>query len=125
MNNKKSITTSVEAYKSLNPEDLREMYRDIMKALGVLGIASFEDIAAHLKVEKSRVWRRLAEMERMELIYRPGTKKILKSGRQGYEWALTSANIVKTEKSERALPGKTVADYSKSIQDISKQLNLL
>lgn len=123
---KKTIQqTSKDAFHSLNPEDLRDMYRDIMKALAILGTATFEDIAAHLKVDKSRVWKRLSEMERLELIYRPGTKKILKSGRQGYEWALTSANLIKTEKPEKALPGKSVADYSKSIQDISKQLPLL
>lgn len=120
--------TSKEAFKSLNPDDLIEIYRNILKALGALNKGTFEEIAAYLKVDKSRVWKRLSEMERMELIYRPGTKKLLKSGRNGYEWALRSTYIPKTDAAEKSLKGTTVSDYSKKINSISKratQLDLL
>lgn len=121
--------TSKEAFKSLIPEKIGEMYLVIMGALYVLQKATFEDIATHLKIEKSRVWKRLSEMERLQLIYRPGTKKVLKSGRMGYEWALTVIGSPKTDKKAKNLKNKpTVQDHSRKIQDIQqkiKQLKLL
>jgi len=117
--------TSIEAYKSLNPDEIRGTYRDIMIALSALIKGTFEDIAAYLGEDKSKIWKRLSEMERMGLIFRPGSKKILKSGRQGYEWALTSNYIPKTEAAEKALKGDAIVDYSrKLINPNLKQTNL-
>lgn len=81
--------TSIAAYKSLEATDLRDIYLRIVSALIVLGQGTFEDIAAHLKIDKSRVWKRLSEMERDQLIHRPGAKKKLSSGRNGYLWSVT------------------------------------
>jgi len=127
MAKKKNIPdTSKEAYKSLNPDEIRGAYRDIMIALSVLIKGTFEDISAYLGEDKSRIWKRLSEMERMGLIFRPGSKKVLKSGRQGYEWALTSNYIPKTEASEKALKGEAIVDYPrKLIPPTYKQLDLL
>lgn len=120
MTKRKQSETSKAAYDSLQPDDIREMYRTIMITLSAIGMGTFEEIAAHAKVERERVWKRLSEMERMELIYRPGNKRVLRSGRQGYCWALTGQHLPKTEANERALKGKGIADYSREINDISK-----
>lgn len=121
--------TSREAWHSLDPTQIAEIYRGILYALGILGTATFEEIAAHMKVDKSRVWKRMSELERMKLVYRPGTKKMLKSGRNGYVWALTSQSMPKTEKSMKELKGQpAVVDYSRKLisdKQAAKQLDLL
>lgn len=120
MTKKKLPETSLDAFKSLQADDIRQMYRKIMVALSALGRGTMEEIAVHCKEPRDRIWKRLSEMQRMDLIYRPGTKKLLKSGRNGFEWALTGTHLPKTETSERALKGKGIADYSREISDISK-----
>lgn len=118
--------TSKEAWRSLDPTQIAEIYRGILYALGIMNKATFEEIAAHMRVDKSRVWKRMSELERMKLVYRPGSKKSLKSGRMGYEWALTSTSIPKTDQDMKALKGKpTVSDYSRNINTISKKANQL
>jgi len=127
MKKKQIPSTSIEAFKSLIPENIAEMYLRIMGALFVIQKGTFEDIAAHMKEDKSRVWKRLSEMERLELIWRPGSKKLLKSGRNGFEWALRSTYIPKTKAAEKALKGKAVVDFSRRLipnKEEIKQLNL-
>lgn len=120
MAKKQVSSTSIEAWRSLDPTQIAEIYRGILYALGIMGNATFEEIAAHMKVDKSRVWKRMSELERMKLVYRPGFKKPLKSGRLGYEWALT--NTITTEVGLKELKSSsTVQDHSRKIQDISKQ----
>jgi hypothetical protein len=126
MKKKKIPDTSKEAWRSLDPAQLSEIYRGILYALGIMNKATFEEIAAHMKVEKSRVWKRMSDLERMRLVYRPGSKKTLKSGRMGYEWALTNNAIPKTDAAMKALKGPAVVDYSrKLITPNKKQLDLL
>lgn len=119
---KKQISdTSIEAWRTLDPTQVAEIYRGILYALGIMNKATFEEIAAHMKVGRDRVWKRMSELERMKLVYRPGSKKVLKSGRLGYEWALTSVGMPKTDQDMKILKGKSVSDYSKEITNISKQ----
>jgi predicted transcriptional regulator len=120
MAKRKVPETSKAAYDSLRQDDIRDMYRKIMVALSAIGKGTFEDIAAHMKVERERVWKRLSEMQEMGLIYRPGSKKILKSGRNGFEWALTESHLPKTEAAEKSLKGRSVSDFSKNISAIQK-----
>jgi len=89
--------TSNDAYRSLRASEVRETYRQILESLDVLGKATFEDLAAHMKCSRDKVWKRLSELERLELIYKPGTKKTLKSGRQGYEWMKTHPKRTEAE----------------------------
>jgi len=96
MSERKNPETSLEAYRSLDIQQLNETYRLILGALGELGEGTFEDIAAKMKVDKSRVWKRMSELERMELVYRPGNKRLLKSGRNGYTWMLRNSVLPKT-----------------------------
>ena len=114
---RKNPTTSIDAYKSLRIEDLNDTYREILVALGEIGKGTFEDIAAHMKCNKDKVWKRLSELQRMELIYRPGTKKMLKSGKMGYEWMRTNGEP-KTDISklaEKFPPGKSALEYANEL----------
>lgn len=106
--------TSLEAYNSLDPSSLREIYQRIIWALSQIGEGTWEDIARCLKERDSKIWRRLNELQKMDLIYRTENKKVLSSGCKGFTWRLT-------------LKGSpTVSDYSRNIQKIKvKQLNLL
>lgn len=118
---KKTPETSKEAYRSLDPDKIREIYQLILFSLSQLGEATFEEIAASLKVSKDRVWKRLSELNKEGLIYRPGNKRMLKSGRSGYTWMLTEKGRPNTTKAEKALKGKSVSDYSKKITELSNQ----
>jgi hypothetical protein len=115
MKKRNNPETSTEAFKSLRPEELAEVYCKIILALSKIGEGTFEQISAVAKLEPQRVWRRLSEMLKMGLVYRPGKKIPLKSNRLGYTWMLTKDGLPKTDKSEKALSGKSVSDYSRSL----------
>ena len=85
--------TSIEAYKSLKPEQVRDVYVKIKHALSILKLANTEQIADHLKMPHPQVHKRTSEMERLEMIYKPGTKSMMKSGRMGYNWALRGIDL--------------------------------
>lgn len=108
--------TSLEAFESLHPERLRDIYQRILWGLNQIGEGHYEDISRAIKEKESRVWKRLKELSDMNLIYRTENKKLLSSGRKGYTYKPT-------------LKGSpSVQDHSRKIQDISKQakqLNLL
>lgn len=114
--------TSIDAYRSLDPANINETYKKIVSALVVIKSGTFEDIAKHLKVEKSVVWKRLGEMEKMKLLQRPGKKKKLKSGREGYVWEINNEyyEICKTIATQYNLKDKpTIQDHSRNIQAIA------
>lgn len=114
--------TSKEAFRSLDPEKISEIHRKILWALSQMEPSTFEEIAAFLKIDKSIVWRRLSELHKDGLIYRPGTKKALRSGRAGYCWTLTDKSLPKTQAAEKALAGPCIADYSRKITAIAKDM---
>lgn len=121
MSNRKNPETSNEAYRSLKVEDLNEIYRLIIGALNVLGKGTFEDIAAYLKKDSSKIWKRMSELERMMVVFRPGTKKLLKSGRNGYEWMLTNSSTQKTETEHVFRKGdKSAVTYANEIIETAK-----
>lgn len=112
--------TSNEAWRSITNEQLNDTYKKIIFALNNIGEGTFEDIASFLKVDKTKIWKRMSELQRMEIVYRPGNKKVLKSGRNGYTWMLCGKGIKKVA-TERTPKGNTVSDFSKNIL---KQSNL-
>lgn len=129
---RKNPETSIDAYKSLKASEVRETYQRILETLDILGKGTFEDIAAVMKCSRDKIWRRLSEMERLEMIYRPGTKKVLKSGRSGYEWARTNPSKTESQRKEVVYKSseKTAADFAMDIinsatKPVSTQLNLL
>lgn len=111
--------TSISAFKSLQPGEVRDTYEGILNALYIIKEGHFEDIAKQMKCSPGKVWRRLGELDRKyNLIHRPGNKKPLKSGRNGYTWKINSEfeNQIVVE---RLLPGNTVSDHAKAIKKLS------
>jgi hypothetical protein len=91
-------STSKEAYKSVSIEMLNNHHSKIIKALKELGSGTYEDIAHYLQWDdKNRASRRLLELERLEIVWKPGAKKPTKSGRQAFVYCLTN-NMPRTEK---------------------------
>ena len=126
MSTHKQPETSLEAYRSLEPNKIQQIYKDIMGALSVIGEGSFEDISAHLKIDKSRVWKRLGEMQKLGMIYRPGNKRMLKSGRNGFTWMLSNEHTPKTDKQEaNVFRNKTTFnDHAKKLNELNSQPTL-
>lgn len=84
-------STSNEAYKSVSIEMLNNHHSKIIKALKELGSGTYEDIAKFLQWEdKNRASRRLLELERLEIVWKPGLKKPTKSGRNAFVYCLTN-----------------------------------
>ncbi len=121
--------TSREAHSSLDPSKLREIYRNILYSLSQLGEATTEESAAFLKIDHAKLWKRYSELAKAGLIYRPGNKKLLRSGRDGFTWRLTSNSIPTTKAQEKALKGSAIVDYSRRLiiknVDSSTQIDLL
>jgi predicted transcriptional regulator len=121
MSKKQKPETSLAAYRSLDPVQMAEIYQKILWGLGQIKEGSYEDVALAIRLPKERVWKRLSELMKAGLIYRPGNTKILSSGRKGFTWRLVAKDGPNEKVTEKSLPGKTISDYSKSI----KQLSLL
>lgn len=107
--------TSREAFKALQPEQLRQTYKDILFALSQLGEATTWEIAQALRVPHEKIWKRFKELRDMELIYRPGNKRIMPGGKPGFTHKLTTPGTPSLPVTEKALPGKGVNDYAKQI----------
>lgn len=126
MTKKQIPDTSKAAYESLEQSELAEIYRKIMYALVLIGEGTTEEIAASAKISHERIWKRVSELGKMDLIYRPGNKRPMRSGRLGYTWMLTLKGVPKTEAAERALKtGKSVADYARNIKAIQNKIQQL
>ena len=123
MSKRKNPSTSIDAYKSLDPASIRQIYKDILWTLGQMpGGATYEELATAMKIKESRVWKRLGEMESMGLIHRNG-RKTLSSGRAGSIWKVLKkgARIVMPDKIP---PGKTVQDFSRAIHQVGLSSNI-
>jgi predicted transcriptional regulator len=121
MGKRKIISTSQDAYKSLQPEKIAKMYLNIVKALEEGGPMTYEGIAAHLGEKPERVWKRMSEAHRLGLVHRTGERKTMKSGRQGFIWA-AGGTPEPTKKRERVMKGKTVAQFAKAILNQPERL---
>jgi len=122
MAKRKNPATSNDAFRSLKHSEVKELHEKIIWGLGQIKEGSFEDISLAIKIPKDRVWRRLSELIRDGKIYRPGTKKVLSSGREGYTYRLTTPGQSVEKVTEKALPGKSISDFSKNIQKIQQTL---
>jgi len=122
---RKNPETSVSAYRSLDPLKLTELYQKILWGLGQIGEGTFEEISIAVRLPKERIWKRLSELERNNMVYRPGNKRPLASGRLGFTWKLVQKNESSSPVTEKSPDGPSVSDYSRNIHNIGKQLNLL
>jgi len=118
MKNRKLPDTSLSAYKSVSIEMQNNHFSKILKALKVLGVASAEQIATYIGMEHSQINRRISEMERLELIWKPGNKVPTKSGRMAYQWQLRGDMQVKTEKQENIYRNKGVVTAAQHAANI-------
>lgn len=85
--------TSIEAYDSVSYEMLSNHHKLIISALNFLGKATYEEIAGYLNWDdKNRAARRLSELERNQIIYKPGEKRLTKNGRKAYVYSLIIKN---------------------------------
>lgn len=92
MNNLPS--TSHEAQKSMTKEILSNHHRMIIDALHVLKKATAEEISEYLDWDdKNRSARRMSELEREQIVYKPGEKRKTKYGRNAYVYSLTNSKI--------------------------------
>jgi len=114
MSKRKLQPTSLEAYSSLNKSQLNKTYQKILEALQIIRKGHYEDIARQARLEPDRVWKRLSELAKDELIHRTGERKMLSSKRVGSVWALTEGEKPQIE-TEKAIPGKSVADFSRAL----------
>lgn len=117
---KKYIETSIAAFKSLQSKEMEQTYIGILSALKTIKGGTFEDISKFMKCSPSKVWKRMSELDRkFMLVYRPGDKRPLKSGREGFVWRLTSLGEDVIGANVSVLAGKTIADYSRAIKKAS------
>jgi hypothetical protein len=113
MSNRKVNENSSAAFRSLDPSQLSKTYADIMFALkNMPDGGTWEQIAKVLKEKESRIWKRLNELGANNLIHRDG-RRVLSSGRFGSIWKIGPPGTEPT--TEKALPGKSVVDYSREI----------
>lgn len=112
--------TSLEAWRSITKEHLLEHHAKILCALRDLRTASAEQISTRTNLTHHQVNRRMSELERMEIIYRTGAKVATRTGRSASCWALRNPNEAPKKVTERMLPGKTVADFSKAISNFKQ-----
>lgn len=110
--------TSHEANERMTTELRQRDYDLILGALGVLKIAIYEEISEFLRwSDKNKVSRRLKEMVGLGLIYNLGTKKLTKSGRNAYQYAIvTPDTVIPVIQKEHYLANETTAsDHANAI----------
>lgn len=108
--------TSIDAFKSVNGKMLAEHYQKILRALNGLKLAIYEEIAIECGFpDKNQVSRRLKELEGMELVYKPGTKKPTSTGRQAYQYSLRSPETIVPEMEKFTPPETSMADIACAI----------
>jgi predicted transcriptional regulator len=120
---RKLPATSHTANEAASIEMRSGHWSKIIKALKILGLSTGEEIATHLGMDKHQIGRRMIELEGLQIVYKPGSKKNTSSGRAAYQYCLTGTSQPKTEAVEKSLKGKSVADYSKDIHKIKKEVD--
>lgn len=118
--------TSLSANKAATAEMRSDHHAKIIKGLRVLGSATYEELANHLGMDRHQIGRRLSELERETIVYKPGNTKPTKSGRQAFVYCLTTSSSPKTENEIKySKKEKSSTDYAKEIiQNTSRQETL-
>lgn len=113
MSKNKVPSTSLAAYRSLEPAKLSKMHNLIIEALTVLGEANYEGISAYLKMKEEKVWKRINEVVKLGAIHNTQKTVMTKNNRMSYLYGIGPGTGV--PKKEKVLTGKTVQDFSKAI----------
>lgn len=100
MKKRKLPETSMEAYRSLEPKKMQDIYGKILFALERLDCATSEQIAGFLQVPHEMVWKRMSELCRppIEKVYNTGIKKATKSGRKAFAYSLKEKRVKMEQK---------------------------
>lgn len=120
-------STSIEAFKSVNGKMLADHYQKILGALKRLNLAIYEEIAVECGFpDKNQVSRRLKELEGLELVYKPGTKKATSTGRMAFQYALRYSDTVLPPKENHYREGvTTAADFASELIAKTKHQKLI
>lgn len=123
----KKPDTSLSAYKMLTHEMINSHHGKIIGALKKMGAASYEEIANYTGMDKHQIGRRLSELERMEVVYKPGSKKPTKSGRMAYCYCLIGTGAKTENEIREAKPQfpDQIKSLSKSKKEAQEFLNTL
>ena len=97
MNTRHLPDTSHEAFEKVPQEMRSEHYKKIISGLEKLKTATYEELASVLTLDKAQVGRRLCELERMDLVYKPGIKKATRSGRSAFCYQLRNGVEVSSD----------------------------
>lgn len=100
-------STSHAAYNQAKQGMIDSHHEKIKEALGVLGVANYEVIAAKCGLERHAVGRRLSEMEALQIVYKPGTKSKTKTNREAFNYCLTESHTLKVQHPATQLIDKT------------------
>ena len=82
---------SIDAHESIKPSK-ESLYIKIRSALKVIEKGTFREIATQANLQDMQVWKRLSEMERMNIISNVSDKRCEISGRSCSIWTLTNNN---------------------------------
>lgn len=107
-------STSLEAYKAVSPEMLTNHHKCILIALNVLKSGTYEQIAEAVAMEKHQVGRRISELERMGVIYKPGEKRNTSTRRQAFVYKIVENGEVSAQP-EKLLPGASVGELARPL----------
>lgn len=108
--------TSLDAWRSMDGKILADHYCKILTALDLLGTGIYEEIATQVGfTDKNQVSRRLAELERMELVYKTGEKGLTKSNRQAFKYKIRTKETIVPNIEKFTPPDTTAADYANMI----------
>lgn len=118
--------TSIDANKAATLEMRSRHWDKIKEALKELKLATGEQIAIQAKMDYHAVMRRLSEMERLEMVYKPGTKIPTSTNRLAYQYAIRTSNTVVPQIENHYREGTTTAaDFASELIAKTKQAKLI
>lgn len=93
MTTRKNPSTSLAANKKADETGLKQHHQQkIINALQKIGSANYEQIASFTGMDRHAVGRRLSELERAQIVYKPGLKSPTKSGRDAFVYCLVGVS---------------------------------
>ena len=116
MNKQNLPETSHSANVAMTYEMRKQHHGKIILALKEIGSGNYEQIANFLGMDRHQVGRRLSELEREGIVWKPGLKSNTKSGRQAFIYQLTGQSQPKTETEVNyAKLGKSATNYANDL----------
>jgi len=114
--------TSHLANKEASLEMRTKHWDKIKVALMVLKLATGEQIAQEANMDYHAVMRRLSEMERLEMVYKPGTKIPTSTNRLAFQYAIrTETTVIPTPENHYREGQTTAADFANELIAKTKQ----